>query len=172
MKRITKLPEKLLKLSASLETDFARRRDATQRIKRQLQGHADGKQLKGDEITGWLGEVYGKMILNGKLVPDEYDYDVKTRDKLVSVKARKGTSGNWQITSIIPRIEGDKCPTHLMFIQFTDSYSIKRVWLLPWKDLHDNGRFKEKTVRGEHRGYYIRIKPSVDKDYLIYPQER
>ncbi len=165
------LPKNLLKLSASLEADLKKIKDATQRIKQKLQEHADDKQLKGEEITGWLGEIYGKIILNGKLMPDEYDYDVKTRDKRVSVKARKGTSGSWQISGIIPRIEGDKCPTHLMFIQFTDSYSIKRVWLFPWKDLHDKGRFKEKAVRGGRRGYYIRIKPSFDKGYLIYSQE-
>jgi hypothetical protein len=166
------LPKDLLKLSVSLEADFKKIKGATQRIKQQLQEHSDGKQLKGEEITGWLGEIYGKIILNGKLMPDEYDYDVKTRDKRVSIKARKGTSGGWETTSIIPRIEGNRCPTHLMFLQFTDSYSIKRIWLFPWKDLYDKGRFKKKTVRGEHRGYYIRIKPSLDKGYLIYSQER
>jgi len=166
------LPQNLRLLIASLETDFERSVDAIRRIRQKLQEHADGKQLKGDEITGWLGEIYGKMILNGTIVPDEYDYDFKAQDMRVSVKARKGVTRGWEITSIIPRIEGDECPTHLMFIQFTGSYSISRVWLFPWKDLHDQERFKEKRVRGEHRGYYVRIKPLLDKDYLIYPQER
>ena len=164
------LPKNLLNLSANLESDFKERKDTVQRIKQKLQKHADGKQLKGEEITGWLGEVYGKMILNGRLMPDEYDYDVEALDKRVSVKARKGTYGSWQVTSIIPRIIGNECPTHLMFIQFTDDYSINRVWLFPWKYLHDSGRFLEKRVRGGHRGYYIRVKPSVDTDYLIYPK--
>ena len=84
------------------------------------------------------------------------------------MKARKGISGSWTTTSIIPKIAGDECPTHLMFIQFTHDYSIKRVWLFPWKDLNDQRRFIEKKVRGEHRGYYVRIKPSLDRHYLIY----
>jgi hypothetical protein len=166
------LPQNLQLLSANLEADFKKIDEATQRIKHRLQEHADGKLLKGDEKTGWLGEIYGKMILNGMLVPDEYDYDVKAQDKRVSVKARKGEAHGWEITSIIPKIEGDDCPTHLMFMQFTDSYSIKRVWLFPWKDLHNQERFRVKRVRGEHRGYYVRIKPSLDKKYLIYPEER
>jgi len=166
------LPKDLVELSVNLKPDFKEIKDVIQRIKQRLQEHSDGKQLKGDEITGWLGEIYGKIILDGKLMPDNYDHDVETRDKRVSVKARKGTSGNWQVTSIIPRIEGDGCPTHLMFLQFDDSYSLKRVWLFPWEDLRGKGRFLEKKVRGEHRGYYIRIEPLVDEDYLIYSQEQ
>jgi len=169
MKGIMELPKNLLDLSANLESDFKDIKDTIQRIKQKLQKYADGKQLKGEEITGWLGEIYGKMILNGKLVPDEYDYDVETQDKFVSIKARKGTSGSWQVSSIIPRIIGAECPTHLMFIQFTDDYLINKIWLFPWEYLRDSGRFIEKMVRGSRRGYYIRVKPSMDSDYLIYP---
>lgn len=168
MRRMIELPENLRLLGASLAPDFKTIADATQRIRQRLQKHADRKELKGDEVTGWLGEIYGKMILRGALVPDTYDYDVKARDMRVSVKARKGETGNWGTTSLIPRIQGDECPTHLMFIQFRDSYSIKRVWLFPWRDLADQERLKEKKVRGEHRGYYVRIRPSIDKGYLVY----
>ena len=162
------LPQDVQSLSAELEEDFKEIKEAIQRIKRKLQKHTNGKLLKGDEITGWLGEIYGKMILNGILVSDKYAYDVKAQDKLVSIKARKGEDKGWEITSIIPKIQGEGCPTHLMFIQFTNTYSIKRVWLFPWDDLYEFGRFKEKVVRGEHRGYYIRIKPSSDIQYLYY----
>jgi len=165
------LPKNLLDLSANLESNFKDIKDTIQRIKQKLQKHADGKQLKGEEITGWLGEIYGKIILNGKLVPDKHDYDVETLDKRVSVKARKGTSGSWQVSGIIPRILGAECPTHLMFIQFTDDYLINRIWLFPWEKLRDTGRFKSKTVRGGQRGYYIRIKPKIDESYLIYSAE-
>ena len=166
------LPQNLRQLSTSLEAEFREIASATERIRRKLQEHADGKRLKGDEITGWLGEIYGKIMLNGTLVPDTYDYDVEVRDMRVCVKARKGVAHGWEITSIIPRVEGDECPTHLMFIQFTESYSINRVWLFPWSYLRNQGRFLKKKVRGEHRGYYVRIKPSLDKGYLIYSEER
>lgn len=166
------LPQNLRQLSASLEAEFKEIAAATDRIRHKLQEHADGKRLKGDELTGWLGEIYGKMMLNGTLVPDTCDYDVKARDMRICVKARKGVALGWQITSIIPRVEGEECPTHLMFLQFTESYSIKRVWLFPWEYLRNHRRFIDKRVRGEHRGYYVRIKPSVDKDYLIYGEVR
>lgn len=166
--RFVKLPKNLLRLSAALATDFDRIANAIRAIREKLQEQADGKLLKGDEIIGWLGEVYGKMLLKGRLVPDEYDYDIVAQDMRVSVKARKGASAGWNITSLIPKIEGEDCPTHLMFMQFTDSYSLFRVWLFPWEDLYKNGRFIEKRVRSEHRGYYVRIKPARDRGYLIY----
>ena len=169
MERITKLPKSLLSLGASLDSDFKTIKDATLKIRQKLQGHADGKLLKGEEITAWIGEIYGKIILNGELMPEKYEYDVKTQDKLVAVKARKGAS--WQISSAIPRIKGDECPTHLMFMRFADDYSLLSVWLFPWEYLRDNNRFIKKKVRGEDRGYYVRIRPSIDKDYLIYLQE-
>lgn len=166
------LPENLQLLRTSLEADFKKVADAIQSIRQKLQEHADNKQLKGDEIIGWLGEIYGKMLFSGTLVPDDYDYDFEVQDMHVSVKARKGLARGWEITSIIPKIHGDGCPTHLMFIHFTDKYSINKVWLFPWKDLHEHGRFIPKKVRGEYRGYYVRIKPSLDKDYVIYQEER
>ena len=162
------LPNSIWQLSKSLEDDFKTIEAATQGIRKKLEEHADGKKLKGAEITGWLGEIYAKMIMDGTLVPDDCDYDVKARDMHISVKARKGTSRGWQITSTIPRIKGDGCPTHLMFIQFTDNFSINRIWLFPWKYLNDSRRFVPKRVHGENRGYYVRIKPSLDIDHLIY----
>jgi hypothetical protein len=162
------LPKILQQLIASLETDFETITKAMQTIKEKLQEHADGKKLKGDELTGWLGEVYGKMLMNGTLVTDQYDYDFKAKNMRISVKARKGTARGWETTSLMPKIEGDKCPTHLMFIQFTNDYSIYRVWFFPWNDLYSHKRFIEKKVSGKHRGYYVRIKPLLDKDYLIY----
>jgi len=166
--KFVKLPENLVQLSAALAADFNKIADAIRMIRKRLEEQADGKLLKGDEITGWLGEVYGKMLLNGRLVPDEYDYDAVAQDMRVSIKARKGTSPGWNITSLIPKVKGTDCPTHLMFMQFTDNYSLFRVWLFPWEDLYRNGRFLEKKVRGEHRGYYVRIKPEKDYSYLIY----
>lgn len=110
-------------------------------------------------------------MVNGVLAPDDYDFDIVARDMRISVKARKGTGRGWNITSIIPRIKGEGCPTHLMFIQFTDGYLLFRVWLFPWGNLLEHGRFVEKKVRGEHRGYYVRINPSTDQGCLIYAAE-
>jgi hypothetical protein len=166
--KLIRLPDNLQKLSASLAPHFDEITDAFRKIKEKLQEYSDGKLLKGDEIIGWLGEIYGKMILNGKLVSDKYNYDIITQNMRISVKARKGTASGWNTTSIIPKVKGNDCPTHLMFIQFKNTYSLFRVWLFPWEDLYNNKRFIEKKVRGEHRGYYIKINKNTDEKYLIY----
>lgn len=162
-----KLPDDLKRLNDSLKSDFDKIANSTHQIKEKLKAHSDGKLLKGDEITGWLGEISGKMLLNGKLVSDKYEHDVEAQEMRVSVKARKGSKA-WTQTSTISKIEGDDCPSHLMFIQFSDTYSILNVWLFPWAYLQNNGRFKKKRVRGEFQGYYMRISPSKDKEHLIY----
>jgi len=35
------------------------------------------KTLKGNELVGWLGEIYTKIVLNGHLVDDSYEHDVE-----------------------------------------------------------------------------------------------
>ncbi len=141
---------------------------AFQSIKNELSQYADGKILKGDELVGWIGEIYGKLLLNGSLVDDKYEHDFEAGDKRVSVKARKGTSSNWKITSIISKIEGDNCPTHLMFLHLDDKYSLKNVWLYPWDEIRETGRFKIKTVREQFRGYYFIVQPKNDEMFVIY----
>lgn len=165
---LVKLPDKLQQLSFGLMADFSKLMEIQETIKKKLQQHADDKLLKGDEVIGWMGEVYAKMLVKGKLVPDDLDYDVFVNNMRISAKARKGSGNSWTITSIIPRIEGKDCPTHLMFIKFNTDYSLDRVWLFPWQYLYNEGRFKPKKVRGGNVGYYVQISPSRDKDYLFY----
>ena len=130
--------------------------------------YSDSKHLKGDEIVGWLGEIYGKLLLNGKLVSDDFEHDFETADgKCISVKARRGSSSGWQKSSAIPKITGD-CPTHLMFVHLKNDYTVDGIWLYPWEDLIRSGRFKKHMVRGNLRSYYFRVSPSKDKKYLLY----
>jgi len=137
-------------------------------IKQELSGYADGKTLKGDEIVGWLGEIYGKLLLGGTLVSDDEEHDFEVGDWRISVKTRKGFGSGWKRTSAIPKIEGEDCPTHLMFVHLNNDYTIRSIWLFPWKCLLENGRFVEHVVRGEHRSYYFTINPERDRDYLIF----
>ncbi len=56
-------------------------------IQEKLQQHSDGKVLKGNELVGWLGEIYTKILFNGSLVDDSHEHDVETDDNLrISVK--------------------------------------------------------------------------------------
>lgn len=139
------------------------------RIQEKLEEHADGKVLKGNELVGWLGEIYTKIICNGCLVDDSYEHDVEIDEGIkISVKTRKGTNSGWQRSSAIPKIEGDECPTHLMFVHLNDNYSVCAMWLYPWQYLYTSDRFKKHIVRGDFRSYYMSVNQNKDGKYKIY----
>ena len=140
---------------------------AIDNIRKELERHADGKNLKGDEIVGWLGEIYAKLLLDGNLMPDDLDYDVQAGAKKVSVKARKGWNTGWNRSSDIPRVEGEDCPTHLMFLHVNDDYSLDRVWLYPWADLVRGNRFRKHFVRGNFKAFYFLVNEKKDDKYLF-----
>ncbi|PFJ08897.1 hypothetical protein [Bacillus thuringiensis] len=170
-KEIKKLinDEELLKLESVLRPLFNQFVEVKMNIRKKLEDYSDGKNLKGDEIVGWLGEIYGKILFSGILVDDSQEHDFQINDEIrVSVKARKGYKSGWNRTSAIPKIEGEDCPTHLMFIHFNDDYSIDRIWLFPWEFLMKNDRFKEHIVREERRSFILTIRKVKDMDFIIY----
>ena len=143
--------------------------DTQKKIQKKLEKHSDGKVLKGNELVGWLGEIYTKILVNGNLVDDSHEHDVEASGNVrISVKTRKGTNSGWARTSAIPKLEGPDCPTHLMFVHLNDDYTVSSMWLYPWQDLLDSGRFKEHVVRGNFRSYYMAVNPGYDKKYRIY----
>ena len=143
-------------------------------IKTVLDTYANGKKLKGDELVGWLGEIYGKLILGGEIhAADDKDYDIFTEDKRVSVKARKGDNAGWTRSSIIPRIDLTSAddPTHLLFVHLKNDYSLKSAWLFSWDWLVEKNRFIEKKVRGKFVGHYFSVKPEADIEFLCWPTD-
>lgn len=150
----------------ALFTELAALQD---KIREKLSAYADGKTLKGNELVGWLGEIYGKLLLDGKLVHDREEHDFVCADgNLVSVKTRKGFGTGWQRTSAIPKLDGEKCPSHLLFVHLNDDYSIDRIWMFPWLHLVANERFKSHTVRGSHRSFIFTLDEKKDKSYVVY----
>jgi len=138
-------------------------------IQRRLVSEADGKTLKGNELVGWLGEIYGKNLLGGKLVSDREEHDFICQDgRRVSVKTRKGWGSGWKQTSAIPKIEGGECPTDLMFVHLNDDYSVDRVWVYPWSELIQADRFTSHVVRGQHRSFMFRVDERRDVKYVIF----
>lgn len=138
-------------------------------IQEKLQEHSDGKVLKGNELVGWLGEIYTKILFNGSMVDDSHEHDVVTDDNLrISVKTRKGRNSGWTRTSAIPKIRGLDCPTHLMFVHLNDNYTVSSMWLYPWKNILKAERFRKHIVRGNFRSYYMSVKPNSDDEYKIY----
>lgn len=134
--------------------------------------YADGKNLKGNDLVGWLGEIYGKLLLNGKLVNESEEHDLVTPEGwLVSVKTRKGSKLGWQRSSAIPKIEGHGCPTHLLFVHLSDDYLAEHVWLFSWPELLAENRFKQHKVRGVHRSYIFSVDYNKDRMKLIYHRQ-
>ncbi len=161
--------QKFLTIESELISEFEAMRRASQNIKEILGKYADNKVLKGDEIVGWLGEIYGKILFNGRLVVDANEHDFETDDGMkVSVKTRKGYGSGWNNTSAIPNIEGEDCPTHLMFVHLDDNYTVAEIWLYPWNELLQNNRFEKHMVRGNFRSYRFRVSVGNDSAYLIY----
>lgn len=142
----------------------------TQRkIRELLAEHSDGKVLKGDELVGWLGEIYTKIIVGGYLVDDSFEHDVETTTGMaISVKTRRGTNSGWTRTSAIPKIEGEEVPSHLMFVHLNEDYVVSEMWLYPWQDLIEQERFRKHIVRGNFRSYYMSVNSIKDHRYKVY----
>lgn len=164
--------DEALRLQGYIIDDLERLSAIHASLKARLSAHANGKVLKGNEIVGWLGEIYVKELLDGRLVDDSHDHDVEAGadgSMRISVKARRGRSGGWNRTSAIPRIEGDGVPTHLAFVNLDARYELRRIWLFPWERLAADGRFIEHVVRGVHRSWYVSIREASDDDFLVFP---
>jgi len=138
-------------------------------IHQKLTNYADGKTLKGNELVGWLGEIYGKILLNGTLVNDNEEHDLVTPNGWrVSVKTRKGFKVGWQRSSAIPKIQGEGCLTHLLFVHLSDDYSAERIWLFSWPELVAENRFKKHIVRGEQRSFIFPVDVNTDKPKVVF----
>jgi len=160
-------------LEAECQALFAKLASLQNEIRVKLTIHADGKNLKGNELVGWLGEIYGKLLFNGSLVDDREEHDFVSADgQRVSVKTRKGWNSGWKRTSAIPKIEGSDCPTHLLFVHLNDDYSIDRMWLLDWRQLVTEDRFKKHMVRGSQRSFIFAIDEVRDKQHVVYSTSR
>jgi hypothetical protein len=154
-------------LENALRPKFLSVLSARNEIYAQLESLADGKRLKGDEIVGWLGEIYGKLLLGGTLIDEGFEPDLLTEDgRRVSIKARKGKS--WRQSSAIPKIEGDGSPTHLLFLRLSDDYLVHTIWLHDWEKLRQEGRFKVHRVRDQHRSYIFNVNEGLDRLAIFY----
>lgn len=166
-------PDVVSKLEVECQVLFSKLSSLQREIKDKLSIHADGKNLKGNELVGWLGEIYGKLLFNGKLVDDREEYDfVSATGHRVSVKTRKGWNSGWKQSSAIPKIEIDGCPTHLLFVHLNDDYSIDRMWLFEWLQLVITERFKRHIVRGAQRSFIFTIDEVRDEKFIVYRNKR
>lgn len=164
-------PTALELLQADFAELFIQLSEIERRIRERITEHAVGNRLKGNEHVGWLGEIYGKTLFGGSLVGDRYEHDFETSAGWrVSVKTRKGRGKGWKQTSPIPTYEGEKCPTHLLFVHLDDDYAIDRIWLFCWKELVAARRFKAHKVRGMHRSYVFRLAERRDAPNIVYPR--
>lgn len=162
-------PSAVAKLEGECQAVFSELASLQRTIREKLLAYADGKNLKGNELVGWLGEIYGKLLFDGTLVDDREEHDFVSDPNLrVSVKTRKGWKSGWKKTSAIPKIEGSDCPTHLLFVHLNDDYSVDRMWLLEWCELANAKRFTEHIVRGSPRSFIFSIDEKKDKAHVVY----
>jgi hypothetical protein len=90
------------KLEAECQALFSELAALQNKIREKVAFYADGKNLKGNELVGWLGEIYGKLLFDGTLVDDREEHDLVSGNGFrVSVKTRKGWSSGWKQTSAI-----------------------------------------------------------------------
>lgn len=173
MAQLNKLNVRALhRIESDFEILFAELFASQVKIKQKLLTYADGKHLKGYELVGWLGEIYVKLLFNGKLVSDIYEHDVETKQGWrISVKTRKGRAAGWKQSSPISKYEGEGCPTHLAFVHLHDNYSLDRVWLYEWPHLCKATRFTEKRVRGEFRSYIFKLDERKDEGFVVYRKD-
>ena len=165
-------PNAVGQMQAECQAMFFELAALQEKIRAKVSFYADEKNLKGNELVGWLGEVYGKLLFDGKLVHDNEEHDFVASDgRRVSVKTRKGWGNGWKRTSAIPKIEGPTCPTDLLFVHLNDDYSIDRIWLLEWSHLLDTNRFKKHTVRGSHRSFIFDIHEENDKSCVVFGKD-
>lgn len=157
------------KFEAECHSLFTELAGLQKRIHSKVVAHADGKVLKGNELVGWLGEIYGKLLFDGKLVADREEHDFVTLDgRRVSVKTRKGWGSGWKQSSAIPKVDGPDCPTHLLFVHLNDDYSIDRIWLFEWSHLLANERFRKHMVRGSQPSFIFLLNEQKDQAFVVY----
>lgn len=161
---------RLDKVKSKIEKDLDHLLNAQNKIKDLLKEFSDSKLLKGDELTGWLGEIYCKILFNGTLVDEsnEHDFVEQVTGKKYAVKARKSDKRGWNVTSAISKIEGQDCPDFLLFIHFTISYEVKSIWKYEWQEIFRENRFKPKKVRGSNNRWVFIVSKKKDKKHLIY----
>lgn len=160
--------EKLNKLEIELQASLNELQKIQSAIKEKLVKYSDDKTLKGDELVGWLGEIYGKILFNGKLVDDSNEHDFETSDgRRYSVKTRRGFNKGWTKSSLIRKIEGKDSPTNLLFVHLNNDYAIDRIWSFKWDSLIKNDRLKTKLVRNIMIGWQFSLRVKLDSDNLI-----
>jgi hypothetical protein len=159
--------DRLVEIQNSVKDHLAELATINAKIKAALKPFSDNKTLKGDEVIGWLGEVYCNALLGGNLVDDQHDFEAT--GKRISVKARKGDNIGWNISGIIYKNEGKETPTHLMFVHFNNDYTIDRIWEYEWSYLVEANRLKMKTVGDNERGWIFKVRKVRDAEYVIYP---
>ena len=161
--------ENVLELQEVMSEMFSHLTKIQLQIKEELKKHSDGKTLKGNELVGWLGEIYAKYLFDGILVDDRFEHDVETKSgNRISVKTRKGFNSGWRQSSAIPKIDGETRPTHFLFVHLNDDYTIDRIWLFEWDYLRETDRFRDHNVRGNKRSSVFYINDKTDTEFLIF----
>ena len=144
---------------------------AEEALQGKVQQHWDGNVLRGADPVAWLGLVYAKCLLNGRLLVRDQRRFIQTEEGgKVYVKTRKGQSSGWNQTGTMSDLLADDHPTHLLFIHLHDNYQVSSMWLYPWEYLQNSDRLI--SVRGG--GFRMMVDEGRDRNYRVYtnPHQR
>lgn len=132
--------------------------------------------LKGNEVVGWLGELYAATLLGGEIESDDKSYDILVKGEAIceriEVKTRRQSSeksNSWKRSGVISVDEKDS-PTHVVFVKLDKDYRLDEMYKFGWQYLEKEDRLKEAKSNENKRGYYIVLAPTKQEEWMIYPK--
>ncbi len=149
--------------------------DAQEKVRTAVEEEANGKLVKGDQITAVLGEVLAAKLLGGRIQVSDKEPDIIANGMSYEVKTRvHRESSTWRESSAIASIDYAKKPDYLLFLELDKDSILSRAWCFPWDFLVDKGRFPEKRSRGNQIGHYFYLSTDLENsnEYQIYDRAK
>ena len=150
------------------------------KLKEAIKYYVGEFDLKGNEVVGWLGEMYSCHFFDGEIQPDVISYDIlipgKVEERLEVKTRRVSKSGKDHGTqSGVIKLTGreQEDPTSLVFVTLTRDYLLQSIYKFPLSEIFgglDNiKRLRSSKVKKNFRGYTLTLRED-DKQYLVYPE--
>jgi hypothetical protein len=172
-------PMGIKELEIALAKELALLKSVNETVKKAIEPHVtpllarnSSFTLKGNEVVGWIGELYAATVQGGEIKSDSESYDiVRENGKKVEVKTRrqsKDGSTSWKRSGVIS-VDADNPPDYLIFVKLNKDYQLEEMYEFPWSYLKDEERLKEAKSNDNLKGYYIMLAPTIQGEYKVYP---
>ena len=144
--------------------------DAQRKIRSAVEAEANGKRVKGDQITALLGEVLAAKLLQGRIQISDEEPDIIANGVSYEVKTRVHRGDSWRESSAISSVKHAKQPDLLLFLELTQDFRLLRAWCFPWDILVERRHIREKRSRGNQIGYFFYLSRDFEtsSEYQIF----